>query len=99
MNEYSLEVLTLAKLKQSIEVSIVRMNTTIRKKTPEVEIGVVLLTIVDSSEKILILKEDTVFNIFCDKCQILINDTAGTDIHMTDLGISHLSVGKSYCQS
>ena len=84
---------------QSIEVSIVRMNTTIRKKTPEVEIGVVLLTIVDSSEKILILKEDTVFNIFCDKCQILINDTAGTDIHMTDLGISHLSVGKSYCQS
>ena len=99
MNIYILEVILLAELEQSIEMFIMRVNTTIREKTPEMEIGTILLAVLDCSEKLFIFEEGTVFDVLGDQGQILVDDTAGTDIHMTYLGVTHLSVGKSDCES
>lgn len=99
MNIYILEVILLAELEQSIEMFIMRVNTTIREKPPEMEIGTILLAVLDCSEKLFIFEEGTVFDVLGDQGQILVDDTAGPDIHMTYLGVTHLSVGKTYSEA
>ena len=46
-----------------------------------------------------VFKEAAVFDSLCDHGEILIDDPAGTDVQVTDFGISHLAFRKTYVQS
>ncbi len=46
----------------------------------------------DGGQQLGILAETSVLDGSIDPGQILINDTAGTDVHMTDFGIAHLAI-------
>ena len=63
------------------------------------EVGILLFAVVDRTEEVFILKENTILNILCDECEVLIDDSAGTDIHVANLRVAHLSVRKSYCKA
>ena len=96
MQIYTLEALTLAELKDGVQMCIVAVYTAVGKKSPEMQVGIVLLAVLDGCQKLFIFIELAVPDQLADQCQILINDPSGSDIHMSHLGISHLSVGKSY---
>ena len=49
------------------------------------EVGILLFAVVDGAEEVLILEENAVLDIFCDECQILIDDPSGADIHVANL--------------
>ena len=59
------------------------------------KIGIVLDAIVDGLIQLGILKEITVLDQLCDLGEILVDDTACADVHVTDLRVTHLSVGKT----
>ena len=61
--------------------------------------AVVLLTVINSLQQGFIFKEVTILDFLGDTGQLLIYDTAGTHIHMTYLGVTHLALGKSYCHT
>ena len=63
------------------------------------KIGILFLTVIYCAKKVFILEENAILDVLCDKRKILVYDPSGSDIHMSYLGISHLSVRKSYCQS
>src|SRR5574344_226704 len=60
---------------------------------------IILLAVLYCVKQCGILEEITILNFFCDSCKFLIYDTSGTHIKMTDLGIAHLPLRKSYCKS
>ena len=61
--------------------------------------GMILFAVVHRCHKGLILKEITILNGFCDSCQILIYDPAGSHIQVSDLGVTHLSLREAYGKS
>ncbi len=77
----------------------VAMYTTIRKKTPYVQVRILFLTIVDRMKQLFILEEVAIRYRLRDLRQILVDDTARADIHMTYLRVTHLSVRQTYCQA
>ena len=96
MHIYILEILLLTHLKQSIQMGIVTVYAAIRKKSPQMQVGMILLTVIDRTQELFVLKEHSVLNVLSDQCEILVNDPSRSDIHMTNLGITHLPVRKSY---
>ena len=99
MNINVLKTVLLAHLDKSIKMCIVAVNAAVGEQTPDMEVGVVLLAVLDSAEELFVLKEDAVLDILCDESEVLVDDTAGTDVHVTYLGVTHLSVRKSYSKS
>ena len=91
--------LFLSHFKKTKKVSNVAVNTTIRKKTHEVDRGIIFFGILHSCKKCFIFEEISVLNLFGDSGKLLVYDTACTHIHMTNLGVTHLTVRKTYSQS
>ena len=99
MNIYLGQSLLLRHLKQSVEMLDVRMYTTVRKKSPQMQVRIILLAVVHSCKQSLILEEIAILDCLCNSGQILINNTAGTDVHMSNLRVSHLSIRKTNSKS
>ena len=91
-----LESLSLCHLKKSVEMCIVAVYATVRKKSHKMNRGIVVFCILHSRKKCLILEEIAVLDLFCDPCKLLVYDTACAHVHMTNLGVTHLSVRKTY---
>ena len=47
------------------------------------EVGIILLAVLDSSEELLVLEENTVFDVLCDECENL-NDKLVTTLYFMD---------------
>ena len=71
-----LKSFSLGHLKKSIEMGIVAVYTTVRKKSHEMDCRIVLFCVLHSSEKCLVLEEISVLDLFCDSCKLLVYDTA-----------------------
>ena len=99
MNIYLAQSLLLCHLKQSVKMCNMTVHTTIGKKSPQMQVRIIFLTIIHGCKQCLILKKVTVFDCLGNSGQILVNNAAGTDIHMSNLRVTHLSVWKSYCQA
>ena len=78
---------------------VVAVHTAVREKSIEMQIRPADLAVVDSGKKFRVLKEHSVLNLFGNPCQFLIDNAARAHVHMADLGIAHLSVGKAYRHS
>ena len=93
--KHLLNTLPLRKLQKTIKMCVVRMNTTIREETVEMQGFVCRLHMLTRGLQLLVLKKCAVLYLLCDPGKILIYDPTGSHVQMTDLGISHLSFGKS----
>ena len=80
-----LKSFSLGHLKKSIEMGIVAVYTTVRKKSHEMDCRIVLFCVLHSSEKCLVLEEISVLDLFCDSCKLLVYDTACAHVHMANL--------------
>ena len=78
---------------------IVAVYTAIGKKSPQMKVGIVLLAVLNRLKHCFVLEEIAILDCLCDRCQILINNSSGANIHMTNLRVTHLSVWKSNCKS
>ena len=94
-----LETFSLGHLEKSVKMCVVAVYTTVRKKSHEMDCGIVLFCVLHSSKKRLVLEEISVLDLFCDSCKLLVYDTACAHIHMTNLGVTHLSVRKTYSKT
>ena len=63
------------------------------------KVRIIFLTVFHCGKKCFILKEISVLYCLGNSCQILVNNAAGTNIHVTNLGISHLAIRQPHCQS
>ena len=91
--------LSLCHFQKSVKVCIMAVDTAVRKKSHKMNCRIIVLCIFHCCQKRLILKEIAVIDFFCDSCKLLIYNTSCTHIHMSDFGVAHLAVRKSYCQS
>ena len=91
-----LKAFPLAQLKDGIKMGVVTVNASVREKSPQMKVASLLLTVVYGTKKFLILEKVTILDVFGYKGKVLVNDPSGSDVHMSYLGITHLSVGKSY---
>src|SRR5664279_2879798 len=78
---------------QSIKVFIKRMNTAIREKSQKMNLFILITGIGKCIRKNRILFNITCFALLVYLNQILINNSSGTNIEMSYLRISHLSIG------
>ena len=99
MNIYFFQALLLRQLQQAVQMGNVAVYATVRKKSHKMNRGIVVFCILHSRKKCLILEEIAVLDLFCDPCKLLVYDTACAHIHMTNLGVTHLSVRKTYSKS
>ena len=99
MQIYSVQALSLAELQDRVQVGVVAVYAAVGKQAPDVQIGIVLFTVIDGAEQFFVLEEYAVLDIFGDQCQVLIYDAAAAHVHMADLGVAHLAIRKTYEQS
>ena len=71
------------------------MHTAVRGQAHQVQLLIVLLGIAVGSLHLRILHDRTVFAGAVDLYQILIHDASGTDIEVTYLRVTHLTVGQT----
>ena len=71
------------------------MYTSVRDKAHQVDIHPVLLGIFECLDDLRILTDRLVAAGAVDLHQILINDTPGTDVEVSDLRVTHLSIGQT----
>ena len=90
------ETIAFRHFKESIQMCVVAVHTAVREKSIEMQIRPADLAVVNSGKKFRVLKEHSVLNLFGNPCQFLIDNAARAHIHMADLRIAHLSVGKTY---
>ena len=77
----------------------VAVNAAVGKKTHKMDGGIVVTRILHGCLKRFVFEEITVLDLLGDTGKLLIYDAAGTHVHMSDLGIAHLSIRKAYCKS
>ena len=99
MYVYFLQTFALCHLQKCIEMGIMTVYAAVRKQSIKMKGRIILLRILHSSQKCFILEEITILNLFGNSGQLLIYDAASAHIHMSYLGVTHLSVWKTYCQS
>ena len=72
----ALKTFALAQLKDGIKVGIVAVYAAVGEQTPYMQVGIILLAVIDSAQQLFVLEENSVFDIFCDQGQVLIDDAA-----------------------
>ena len=77
----------------------VAVYTAVGQKTAQVKCTVVLQNMVHGIGKGFVFKEAALIDGLGDLGQFLIHDAAGTDVQMTNFGIPHLTVRKTYGQT
>ena len=73
-----------------------RVNAAIRSKSHEMELLTSLFSVCISGNDLWILRNRTVLACTIDLYEVLINDTSSSDIEVTHLRVTHLSVRKTY---
>ena len=71
------------------------MNAAVGKKSHKVESSAVFKRLVHCRNNSLVVLELVLIYSLCDSCKLLINDSACTDVGVTNLGVTHLTVGKT----
>ena len=99
MDEYFLQAFLFAQLQDRVQMCVVAVYAAVREQTPDMQVGIVLLAVLDCAQQFFVLEEYAVFDVLGDQGQVLVDDAAGADVHMTPLGISHLAIRKTNCQT
>ena len=96
VNVCLLQTIFLTNLNQLEEVIQRRMNTTGRSQAHQVEFLTSLLSIAVSVDDLLILQDVTALASLVDLNEVLIYHTTSTDVEVTYLRVTHLTVRKTY---
>lgn len=88
------ELLThLDELEQMVEAGV---HAAVGGQSHQVKLLAVLLGIVVGLNNAFVLQDTAVFASTVDFHQVLIDDASGTDVEVTHLGVTHLSVGQTH---
>ena len=60
---------------------------------------IMCLAVLHSCQKLFILEEIAILDLFCDSCQFLIYDTACAHVQVAHLRVAHLALRQSHCQA
>ena len=83
---------TLCKLQQTIQVGVVAVHAAAGQQTHQMQSAAVLLTVLHRSGKSLVGKEITILNGLGDPGQLLVHDTTGANVSVTNLRVAHLPI-------
>ena len=92
VHKHIFDSFALCHLQKGVHMCIMAVNAAVRQQAVHMQGAVVLLYIFHSPEENLILKEVSVLNLLADPGKILVNDSSGAHIQMSDLGVAHLSL-------
>ena len=92
MHVYLLDTLLFGQLQQSIQMLAMAVNTAWRNQTHEMQSAAVCLYSIGYAEQSLVLKEISVLDCLGNTGKSLINNSACTNIGMSNLGVTHLSI-------
>ena len=98
MYEYLVQPVALSKLNECIEVAKHAVNATIGTKPHQMECTVVNLAVLYCVQKLGLVEKVTVTNRLVYSGKLLIDDSSCTYVEVSDLGVSHLSLGKTHSQ-
>jgi hypothetical protein len=82
-------------LEKSEQVVDVRVNTTVRDETEQVETAVALLCVGEALDDIVDLVELALLDGLVDADNVLPHDSAGTNVQVADLAVAHQTLGKT----
>ena len=85
----------LCHFKEGKQVRDVAVYAAVRQKPPQVQLFTVLCSVLHCLEKRGVLEEFAVLDLLGDLGKVLIDDAPRAHVEVSDLGIAHLSVGKS----
>ena len=92
-------VILLAEVDESEKMCEVRVDTAVRKQTPEMELAACLLYVADSVKEFFVIEESAILDVLCDSGKFLINNAACTHICVAYFAVAHLSVRKTYVKT
>ena len=95
MNVDIRDALFFCHLEKCVEMCLMAVNAARRDESQKMERTALCFHTRHDFKKRLVLKEIAVFDIARDARELLVNDAAGTDVRMTDLGVTHLSIWQS----
>ena len=90
---------SLCKLNESKNVAVVRMNAAVGHKSHKMKRLACFNRFFNGVNERFIFKKVAVLDRFCYSCKLLINYSAGAHICVPNLGVTHLTVGKTYIKS
>ena len=93
------QTIAACQLEQRKHVVNVGMHTAVRQQTENVQGGIEPLALVNSAHQSRILEEIAVLNGLGDAGQLLIYNTACTDVGVANLGVAHLAVRQTNVQT
>ena len=95
MDIHFVNATALGKLHDAVEVSVVAVNAAVGHKTHQVKSRGILFAVLHCANESFIGEKVAVLNGFCDPGKLLIDHPAGADVGVADLGVAHLTVGKT----
>jgi hypothetical protein len=85
----------LGHLEQSEQVVDVRVNTTVRDETEQVETAVALLCMGEALDNVVDLVELALLDSLVDAHNVLPHDSAGANVQVANLAVAHQALGKT----
>ena len=73
-----------------------RVHASVRQESHDMQCRIIFSAVVCTFLKCRKLKKISILYRLCYTCKLLINYTTGTHVKMSDLGVSHLPLRKSY---
>ena len=89
------EALALCELQKPVEMLRVAVHAAGANQSEQMQGGPVLFAVFRCSQEFRILEEVAVSDLLGDSGQLLVYHPAGAHVHVADLGVAHLSVGKA----
>src|SRR5947209_14381376 len=96
VNEDARDAILLSHCQQRVQMSLVRVNASVREQTKEVQTASAAARILHGYEQPWAAKEFAVLDHQLDPRAVHMDDASSADVEMADLAISHLAIGKSY---
>ena len=78
-------------LDQCFHVTLMAVHPTIAQKTHQVEPAALIPGLSQRIQKIPVLIESPLINVFVNESKILVDDAAGAEDHVADFGVAHLA--------
>ena len=78
---------------------VVAVDSSVRYKSHQMKCRIIFLYILTCCHKCFIFEKIAILDCLCDLGKILVYDAACSHVQMPHLGVSHLSVRKTYCHT
>ena len=86
-------------LNKFVDLVFVAVHTACREQTKHMQRTAVIFGLADGVEQHGVVMEAVVFNGQLDACQVLVDHSTGTQVHVSNFRITHLSIGQTHVEA